>query len=499
MSAGPDLLAPAPHAGEGHLKPGVLGTGSIVFMVVAAAAPLTILVGISPLTILIGGIGAPVAYLFAGLTLTVFAVAFTRMTRHVGSVGAFYAYVAHGLGRAWGLAAALLALVAYNALQIGVYGLLGVQTRATLADLFGITVPWPVIVLVAIVLVFLVGWAGIDVGARVLGVLLVLETGVLLLLAFAVVVQGGAAGLDARSFAPDAVFQPGMGAALGLAFGSFIGFESTALYRREARDPGRTIPRATYLAVVGMAVGYAFIVWSVVQAFGSDRAVAAAGSDLAGMFFTAIATYVGPWAATLMSVLIVSSVFASQLAFHNAINRYAFALAEDGVLPRWFGTTHPRFGSPYRSGLVQSALAVAVVLGFVAPGADPYTRLFLWVTTPGAIGISVLMLLTALASVVYFLRRSPAASTRAAVLAGIASCVLLAIALYVSVDNMELITAASPTVNAVLVGIVPLTLLIGLGSALWMRGARPATYARIGHEEDTDVPADAAVSPAGAV
>ena len=87
-----------------------------------------------------------------------------------------------------------------------------------------------------------------------------------------------------------------------------------ALYRREARDPGRTIPRATYLAVVGMAVGYAFIVWSVVQAFGSDRAVAAAGSDLAGMFFTAIATYVGPWAATLMSVLIVSSVFASQLA-----------------------------------------------------------------------------------------------------------------------------------------------------------------------------------------
>jgi amino acid transporter len=491
MSAGPDLLAPAPHAGEGHLKPGVLGTGSIVFMVVAAAAPLTILVGISPLTILIGGIGAPVAYLFAGLTLTVFAVAFTRMTRHVGSVGAFYAYVAHGLGRAWGLAAALLALVAYNALQIGVYGLLGVQTRATLADLFGITVPWPVIVLVAIVLVFLVGWAGIDVGARVLGVLL--------LLACAVVVQGGAAGLDARSFAPDAVFQPGMGAALGLAFGSFIGFESTALYRREARDPGRTIPRATYLAVVGMAVGYAFIVWSVVQAFGSDRAVAAAGSDLAGMFFTAIATYVGPWAATLMSVLIVSSVFASQLAFHNAINRYAFALAEDGVLPGWFGTTHPRFGSPYRSGLVQSALAVAVVLGFVAPGADPYTRLFLWVTTPGAIGISVLMLLTALASVVYFLRRSPAASTRAAVVAGIASCVLLAIALYVSVDNMELITAASPTVNAVLVGIVPLTLLIGLGSALWMRGARPATYARIGHEEDTDVPADAAVSPAGAV
>ena len=50
-----------------------------------------------------------------------------------------------------------------------------------------------------------------------------------------------------------------------------------------------------------------------------------------------------------------------------------------------------------------------------------------------------------------------------------------------------------------LVGIVPLTLLIGLGSALWMRGARPATYPRIREGQDTDVPADAAGSAAGAV
>ncbi|MGY1642701.1 APC family permease [Geodermatophilus sp. SYSU D00703] len=470
--------------GQGHLKPGVLGTGSIVFMVVAAAAPLTILAGIAALAILIGGVGAPLAYLFAGLTLAVFAVAFTRMTRYVGSAGAFYAYIAKGLGRPWGLAAALLALVSYNALQIGVYGLLAVQTQATLADLFGVTVPWPVIALVAIALVFLVGWAGIDVGAKVLGVLLVLETGILLLLAFAVVFRDGATGLDGASFAPAAAFQPGMGAALAFAFAAFIGFESTALYRREARDPERTVPRATYAAVVGMAVTYAFIVWAVVQAFGSDRAVEAAGGDLAGMFFTAIATYVGQWAATAMSLLIVSSVYASQLAFHNAINRYAFALAEDGVLPGWFGTTHPRFGSPYRAGLVQSLLAAAVVLGFAVAGADPYTRLLLWVNTPGATGIFVLMLLTALATVVYFLRRNPAAGTRVTVAAGVVSCVLLAIALYVSVDNVELITASSPAVNTVLVGIVPLTLVVGFGLATWLRRRRPATYARIGEGQD---------------
>ena len=159
----------------------------------------------------------------------------------------------------------------------------------------------------------------------------------------------------------------------------------------------------------------------------------------------------------------------------------------------------PRFGSPYRSGLVQSPLAAVVVGGCAAAGADPSTRLCLWVGAPGTIGISVLMQLTALATVVYFLRRNPATGTRAAVVVGVANCVLLAIALYVGVGSMGLITAASPAVNAVLVGIVPLTLLIGLGTALWMRGARPATYARIGEGQGTDVPADAAMSPAGVV
>src|SRR3712207_8618324 len=72
-----------------------------------------------------------------------------------------------------------------------------------------------------------------------------------------------------------------------------------------------------------------------------------------------------------MHLLVVSSVYASQIALHNAINRYAFALSRDGVLPRWVGTVHPRFGSPYRAGLLQTALAVVVIAVFAVAGADP--------------------------------------------------------------------------------------------------------------------------------
>ena len=58
-----------------------------------------------------------------------------------------------------------------------------------------------------------------------------------------------------------------------------MGFESTVIYRAEARDPDRTIPRATYVAVALLAVVYCFIVWSVVQAFGADGIVPTAASE----------------------------------------------------------------------------------------------------------------------------------------------------------------------------------------------------------------------------
>ncbi|MGQ7298144.1 APC family permease [Quadrisphaera sp. KR29] len=455
-------------------------------MVVAAAGPLTVLAGVAPLAIAIGGVGAPVAYLFSGFALVLFAVAFTRMTKHVGSVGAFYSYVTKGLGKGWGLAAALLALMSYNTLQIGVYGLLAVQTQATLRDLFGVDVPWWAIAVVAIGLVYLVGWAGIDVGAKVLGVLLVAETSVLLLLAVSVLARGGTGTVDLASFTPSAVFSPGMGAALAFAFAAYTGFESTAIYRREARDPARTIPRATYIAIIGMAASYAFILWAVIQAFGSSAVQAAAQDDPPALFFIAMEQYVGPWASTLMAVLIVTSVYAAQLAFHNTINRYAFALAKEGLLPSFLAATHPKHRSPYRAGQVQSLLALVVVVGFAVAGADPYLQLLLWVNTPGALGISALMLLTAVASVVYFTRRNPAAGSRGTVVAGVLAAVLLGVGLFVAVDNIALITAQGPLTNALLAGIVPLTVVAGLFYARHLRRHRPAVYAQIGEGRDEE-------------
>ncbi|GHE52845.1 APC family permease [Streptomyces vinaceus] len=471
------------------LRRAALGTADISFFVVSAAAPLTVMAGVAPVAILLGGIGAPAGYLLAGLTLAVFAVGFTTMSRHVrSSGGAFYAYVARGLGKRVGIGAALLALVGYNGMEIGVYGLLGTTTADTAHALAGLDVPWLPVSLAGLALIWYGGFRSIDFGAKVLGVLLVAETGILVLLAGGVLLKGGAHGLSAGSFAPGAVLVPGTAAVLAFAFAAFTGFESTVIYRREARDPDRTIPRATYIAVAFLGLFYAFIVWTVIQAFGAEEVVAAAAEDPGGLFFAAITTYVGPWAADLMHLFIVTSVIASLLAFHNAINRYALALAEEGVLPAALGRVHPRHRSPYFAGLVQTALGAVIVLAFALAGADPYQQLLLWVNTPGMIGLMALMLLAAIAVPVYFRRTAHTEGPWRTVVAPIAAALLLAVAICLVVSKVGLFTMASTTVNTVLVALVPAVFLAGLGLAHRLETRRPETYARFAAEPATDVP-----------
>ena len=476
---------PAANAGNG-LKRNAIGTGGIAFLVISAAAPLTVMAGVAPVAIGIGGIGAPMGYVIAGAVLLVFAISFMAMTKHVKAAGGFYTYISLAMGRTVGLAAAILAIVSYNCLQIGVYGLFAVQTQAMLRTLVGLDVPWPVVALVAIAAVWLLGFRGIDVGAKVLGVLLIAETAILGIMGAAILARGGAAGISFASFSPEHAFTPGVLAILAICFAAFMGFESTVLYRREARNPDKSVPRATYIAVGFMSVFYAFIVWTVIQAFGDGNVVTAAGELADGMFFATINQYVGPWAEVVMYVLIVTSVYASQLAFHNAINRYVYMLAEDGVLPAFLGRTHPRYKSPHRAGQIQTILAAVVIIICAIAGADPYKQLLIWVNTPGIVGIVALQGLVSVAAFIY-LRRHPAAVTnRFLIPVSVASAILLFGVVALIAINIELLTFADPLTNTALLLVAPVVFLAGLLIARRLRTTRPDVFARIGSFEKHD-------------
>jgi amino acid transporter len=459
----------------------------IVFFVVAAAAPLTVMAAVAPIAILIGGIGAPAGYLAAGVISAVFAAGFMRMAKFIHNNGAFYSYIQRGLGRVAGLASALVAVVSYNALQFSVYGLFGAVTTATAADVLGVVLPWWCWALIGVVVVGALGYRSVHVGARVLGVLLVLEVLVLAVLAVAVLAQGGAQGLTLEPFAASNIFTGSMGAVLAVAFAAFVGFEATALYRNEAHDPDRTVPRATYIAVGFLSIFYCFIVWVVIMAFGTANIVEVAGANPAEVFFTAMDTYVGGWATTVMRLLIVTSGLAALLAIHNAVTRYGYALGRESVIPARLAAVHPRHRSPHVASIVQSVLAAVVIAAFALANTDPVLQMAAWSASAGTIGIIALQSLTSF-SVASFFGRGDGPRSGSAVAIGLLGGVLLAGAVVLIIRYIDLATlTADFTTNAVIVAIPLVLFAAGTGYGVWLRRSRPSVYAGLG---STDVDAE---------
>lgn len=471
------------------LAKGTLGTTSIVFFVVAAAAPLFVMAGVAPLVIGFGGVGAPSAYLIAGLTLAVFAAGFTAMTRYIHNAGAFYAYISRGLGPTAGIITAVVALVSYNVLEIGMFGALGFFTAGTVAKLAGITISWWVWALVGVVIVWYLGSRSIHVGSQFLIALLAAETGILVLLAGAVLIKGGADGtasLEFSSFAPSNVFTSGLGAMLTFAFAAFMGFESTALYREEAKEPNRTIPRATYIAVAFLGLFYAFMVWIGIQAFGAEKVQEVANKETGALFFIAIEVYVGKWASTLMEILIITSIIASLLAFHNAITRYAYALSRESILPPVFGQLHPRHLSPYKTSGYQSLLAAAVIVVFAILKLDPLTQLMIWVNSPGVFGVVGMQVVVAVAVIAFFWKDRRGHGVLRVVVAPALAVVLLTGALGLMVKNITLLTGIAPAtapVNLAILGVMPVTVIVGYVIARRLKSTKPDVYAGVGQRD----------------
>ncbi|WP_337060510.1 APC family permease [Kineococcus sp. G2] len=392
--------------GERHGLRGTIGVPGIVFLVVASAAPLTAIGGALPVMLAIGnGAGAPSAYLVVALVLLLFSVGYAAMSRHVTDTGAFFAFVTRGLGRRAGLGSAGLALLTYTAIQAAVYGLAAATLQGLVVQYGGPDLPWWLWALVLVAVVAVLGYRNIDLGARVLGLLLVLEIGIIAVLTVAIFVKGGPEGTSLSSFDPSTFTSGSPGIALMFAIASFIGFEATSIYGEEARDPRRTVPIATYVAVVLIGVFYALASWAIVTAVGPSQVVSIAGEHPADLVVGVVSgQYLGSFGDHVLPVLLFTSLFAALLSFHNAISRYFFALGRDGALHSVLARTHGRHGSPHTGSLAQTVTALVVLAAFALAGADPVAQLFTWMSGLATVSVVTLMLLACTAVLVFFAR-----------------------------------------------------------------------------------------------
>lgn len=453
---------------------GRLGPVAIAFMVVAAAAPLTVIGGNMPLAMGLGnGAGAPVGFLVASVVMLLFSIGFIAMTPHVTEAGAFFAYVTRGLGSRPGTGIAAVALVAYTAIQVGIYGYFGWAIDDTVTHYGGPAVPWFCYSFAVLIVVAVLGYRHIDLSAKVLGVALVLEISVVVLLDLVVVGhEPGPGALTLTSFAPSTFLDGSLGVAVLFALTGFIGFEATAVFRDEARDPGRTIPRATYAAVLIIGGFYTLTTWVFVVAVGPDNVATVAGQTLDGegnMLLDVTGETVGSAGRDVVNVLLLSSLFACVLSFHNVIARYQFVLAGRGLLPQALARVHHTHQSPSISSVVQTATAAAIVGVLAAAGVDPLVGVFGSMAGVATVGMVMLMLATSIAVLAFFAhhRELSAGRTWQTRVAPALACVGLAVSGWLVLSNFTLVTGGSVPLSAGLAAVPVLALVAG-----WCVGPR---------------------------
>ncbi|MFC6065803.1 APC family permease [Streptomyces ochraceiscleroticus] len=467
-----------------------IGTPGLLLSVLAASAPLMAVAGVMVTTYQVMGIvGQPLLFVILGVVMALFSVGYAEMSRHVHNAGAFYAYIARGLGGTAGAGASFVALAAYSALQVGIYGIFGFEFAALLGTFFGITVVWWVPAVLAVLLTGALGALKIDLNAKVLGVLLLIEVALIVVFDLAFAAQPGPQGLSLHAFDPTTLGGAGLGTALCFAVAGFLGFEQAPVYAEETSRPGTVVARVMFLAVGFSAVFFALSSWLIGVATGPDHVVATAGKEGPGLIFALAEPRLGGLFTDVLHVFFVTGIFASMLSFHNVVARYAFAMGREGLLPAALGRTSKASGAPALGSFLQTVVSLVVVVAFAvtdrAPTGDPTTpvlKLFTWGGNLGALGVIALMATACAAVIAFFVRRgagrAQAGRLTAAAVAGLA---LLVVLVYAVKDFGVLVGAGTGSaLTWLLPALIGLAAVVGLVYGRVLRATRPEVHARIG-------------------
>ncbi len=507
--------APVPRAeSTGKLKVGAVGLLGVLFMATANAAPITAMTGNVPIAVGYGnGIYAPGGFLFATIVLTLFTIGFVAMARYITTAGAFYGFISQGLGQLWGMATGLLATMAYVVFEGSLIGIFAYFANFTLNQWFSWNVNWLLLALIGIAVVAIFGYFDINIAAALLGVFLVCEVVLLLTLSLSVLFKGGGPdGMMTSSVNPVNAFKSlpaggGLGiqaggaalaagsAAIGIffAFWSWVGFETTAVYGEESRNPRKIVPRATLIAVVGLGVFYTFVSWMVIAGNGALKSITLSSGANSIDMFTQLAkkNLGGEWVVNIYLFLIVSGSFACALAFHNAASRYIYAIGRElPATKNTLGATHSKHHSPHIASIVQTVITLLLTLGFyvLTPGGhDPYVGgyIFLYglLALLGTMSILFVQAVCSLAVIWYFwVKKAQTGNLWSTLIAPAIGMLGMLYVIYLLFSNLSFAGGGGSTslFFKMMPYIAGLTFLVGLGAALYLRSNKPEVYEEIG-------------------
>jgi amino acid transporter len=301
------------------------------------------------------GANAALAVLVASLGVLGLGYAISLFARRYSGAGAIYEYLTHGAHPNVGVFAAGIYFA--GALWIGgaaVYAAFGVLAHGFLESRLSIDIPWWLCALAAAVVVQGLNYLGVLVFAAISFV-------PMLILAIAVIAQGGAEGNSTAPFDPSTTSIGTAATGVLIAVTLFIGFEASASISEECRDPKRSVPRAI-LGVVAIS-GAFFVLMTYVFSIGFGVDAVAEGAWIGdGAYLDTIATrYVGNGLAVILDLVVLMDAMAVLLALCVTIGHGFFSLARDGLAPRQLARIS-RHDTPWVANLLVFGAVVAMVV-----------------------------------------------------------------------------------------------------------------------------------------
>ena len=164
--------------------------------------------------------------------------------------------------------------------------------------------------------------------------------------------------LPAGAFSLSRSFFTGLGSAMLVAAYDIAGYYNVCFLGDEVKEPTKNIPRALLLSI--LAVGCLYIVMNVsILGVIPWRELAASGATNSKLYVVAtlMQRVYGQGAASLISILVMWTAFASVFSLTLGYSRVPYAAALDGNYFRAFARVHPVHKFPYVSLLALTGVA----------------------------------------------------------------------------------------------------------------------------------------------
>lgn len=324
------------------------------------------------------GVLSPWLFVAAGLLIILVVLAFAELGSYFRDSGgpALYSTTAFGpivgFGTSWIYYVSRIASISANSHAMALY-------LGSVWAWFDTAMGHSVVVIVVISGLTLINVLGVKDGIRTLGMFTFFKVIPLLMLIL----------LGMQFVSVDLLFPDSLptiedpGGTMLLLFYAFIGFESILMTAGETQNPRRTIPNAMVKTVLLITTLYFLIMLVYVAVLPDALDSGATLADVARKI-------VGPAGAIVIAITAVFSIGGNLACSVLSGSRLTLSMAEQHLLPQWFGAIHEKYSSPAHSIIFLGGISIAIALSgsFVKLAiASSLTRLIVYSVSIAALPI----------------------------------------------------------------------------------------------------------------